>query len=167
MRKNYVTFFSPGTLFSEQSSVPIESWSIPTAVEMANGILERHGAKAYGFEFKTMLEAEPVDDGEGGLLKVEPKLIVKSGLYWLGGTLLRYDQIPDTSENNILLNNMRCNNYPYIVENNNSWRYRMYFSEDACIVDADGSIRVRGNDPELMEYRKQFAEAHDHAATAP
>lgn len=53
MKKHFVTFFSPGTFVSETSEKPIDSWDVDTAVEMSTQILERHGARPYGFRFST------------------------------------------------------------------------------------------------------------------
>jgi len=47
-RKHFVDFFSPGTFVSEQSRRPIDKWDASIAVEMANGIKERHNAKPCG-----------------------------------------------------------------------------------------------------------------------
>lgn len=49
---NVVTFYSPGTFVSETSDVPIDSWDIEKAKELARGIKERHNATPYGFRFR-------------------------------------------------------------------------------------------------------------------
>jgi hypothetical protein len=165
-RKHYVEFFSPGTFVSESSVRPLESWDIAAACEIANGIQERHNAKPYGFRFKTMLTANPVPDGEGGTLAVQPREVAKSGMHFLGGRLIRYEHVPDDKEHSILRSNMRSNNYPVVIENTNSWRFTGEFAEDAVIVDADGSILARGDDPELMEYRKRKAVDFDREREA-
>jgi len=156
MRKHYVEFFSPGTFFNESTLKPIDSWDIAKAVEMANETQERHGAKPYGFEFKTMLEQPDVSDGEGGLLPVMPKKVDESGLHWLGGELMLFHEISPSDDTRILRDNMRCNRWPFVVVNNNSYRYTMQFDEDACIVDADGKIVRRGTDADLVAYREKF-----------
>jgi hypothetical protein len=157
-KKHFVEFLSPGSFYSESSTREVPSWDIAIAVEMANGIQERHNAKPYGFRFNTKLVAEPIPDGMGGTMHVAPKEIAKSEIHFLGGRLIRYDDIPDNRENSILRSNMRCNRWPYVIENNNSWRHTMQFEEGMCIVDADGSVRTRGNDPELAAYRKKKLE---------
>lgn len=157
MRKHFVTFFSPGTFVPEQSSREIPSWDTVAAVEMANGILERYNAHPYGFQFITKLCADPVPDGEGAVLSVQPREVERSGTHFLGGELRRFEEIPKTKENSTLLANMRCNDMPIIIENSNSWRFTGAFHEQDCIVDADGSIVRRGTDADLVEYRADFA----------
>jgi hypothetical protein len=155
-RKHFVEFYSPGTFFPEQSTKPISSWDTAEAVKLARSVTERHNAKPHSFRFVTCLVAGPVPDGEGGTLSVEPKEVAKSGLHFLGGRLLRYEEVPDDKEHNILRSNMRCNRMPVVIENTNSWRYTGAFDEDACIVDQEtGKVIRRGNDPDLMEYRRQ------------
>ena len=59
---------------------------------MADDIVERYGAKPFGFRLSTRLETdEGVDDGRGGVLDVQPKKIAESGTYFLGGDVLTYD----------------------------------------------------------------------------
>jgi hypothetical protein len=157
MRKHFVEFFSPGTFVPEQTRKPIDAWNPVVAVELANGITERYGAKPYGFKFVTVLTADPVPDGEGGQLTVEPKEVARSGTHFLGGRLLTFDEIPDAEEFKTLRFNMGCNDMPIVIENSNSWKFTGAFHEKDCIVDADGSIKRRGDDPDLLDYRKEFA----------
>lgn len=154
-RKNFVQFLSPGTFFSETSSKPIDSWDIAAAVEMANAIKERHGARPYGFQFYTMICAGEVPDGEGGTLKVEPKKVRRSGTHWLGGTLKFFHEIPEDDEHSIMIGNMRCNHMPICIENTNSYRFTGEFKEGDCIVGPSGEITQRGDAPGLVEYRTQ------------
>ena len=53
MKKYFVKFLSPGTLYSESTTLEIDSHNVATAVEMSKNIVERHGAKPYGFQFIT------------------------------------------------------------------------------------------------------------------
>lgn len=77
--KYTVTFYSAGTLISETTTRKIGEWSISAAVRMAESIKERHGATPYGFVFETCITADPIPDGQGGTLNVEPKSIKRSG----------------------------------------------------------------------------------------
>jgi hypothetical protein len=87
------------------------------------------------------------------LLNVEPKEIAKSALHFLGGKLIRYEEVPADDEHSIMRSTMRSNNMPVVIENCNSWKFTGEFGPEDCIVDADGAIVRRGNDPDLAEYR--------------
>lgn len=119
MQKHYVIFYSPGSFVSESTSKEIDAWSVDLAVRMAKDIKERHGATPYGFSFKTR-------ESDGW----SPKTVKESGMYYLGGKLLRLIDIPDTKENSILRDNMRFNNYDYVIENTNSWKITLPFYKD-------------------------------------
>jgi len=153
-RKHYVEFFSPGSFVSESRCKPIDSWDVAAAEAMADTILERYNAKPYGFRFKTRIVAEPVPDGAGGTLEVLPKTVDQSGMHYLGGTLLRYDDLEGDPKMEIARSNMRCNRHPIIIRNNNSWMFHGEFEEGDCIVEG-GKVTTRGDDPELVEYRRR------------
>jgi len=53
VQKHFVTFYSPGTFVSEESSLPIDAWDVDKAKEMAHDVVERYGATPYGFRFTT------------------------------------------------------------------------------------------------------------------
>lgn len=159
--KNYVEFYSPGTFVSECSRRPIAAWDILAAIELANGITERHSAKPYAFRFVTMLEGEPVSDGRGGTLNVQPRELKKSALHWLGGEVRTYDEVcaanlPDES---ILRDNMRCNRMSAIVVNKNSWQFTGEFNTGDVIVGPDGAVVRRGDEPELLAIKERMMEA--------
>lgn len=157
MRKHQVTFYSPGTLFSESSSHDIESWDTAKAVEMAEKILERYNAKPYGFVFETLIVAKDIPDGEGGTLRVESKRVEKSGVHFLGGRLETYDEVVarNDEKESILRSNMRGNEQWIVCINTNSFRSTMPFDEEDCIVDAKGVVVERGNDPKYIAYRAE------------
>lgn len=159
MRKHFVEFFSPGTFLSESSQRAIESWDTKTAATMATEITERYNAKPYGFKFFTSIAAESIDDGEGGKLNVQPKEIARSGMYYLTGDLILFDDAPKGT----LRSNMRCNHWPICIENKNSWRFTGTFGANDFIVDKEGNTVRRGNDADLVEYRaKKIAEWNSH-----
>ncbi len=151
-RQCFVEFLSPGTFGSETTSRPIEQWDIKTAVRLAKEIVERHGAKPYGFVFKTLIVAEPVDDGEGGKLEVAPRAVETSGTHYLDGELIRFEAVPES----ILRSNMRCNRWPVVCETRNSWRHVGIFEEkDKNIESATGRILHDGGEERLKAYRAE------------
>jgi hypothetical protein len=157
MRKHKVTFYSPGTLFSESSTFDIESWDTAKAVEMSEKITERYNAKPYGFVFRTLIVADDVSDGEGGTLHVEPKEVESSGIHFLGGRLETYDDVIKRNDDkeSILRSNMRNNESWIIIINDNSFRSTLPFSEEDCIVNARGIVVQRGDDSKLVAYRAE------------
>lgn len=119
MQKHYVTFHSPGSFVSETTTKEIDTWSVDLAILMVKDIKERYGATPYGFRFKTK-------ESDGW----SPKTVKESGMYYLGGKLMKLIDIPDTKENSILRDNMRFNNYDYVIENTNSWKITLPFYKD-------------------------------------
>lgn len=134
IRKHFVEFLSPGTFVAESTTRPIDSWDVAEACRMAEDIVERHGARPYGFRFLTKLVADPVPDGEGGTLRVEPKEVATSGIHYLNGTILTLADIPDDSEHAILRSNMRGNGWDRIVETRNGYRWTQPFTDKDRIV---------------------------------
>jgi hypothetical protein len=159
MRKHYVTFMSPGTLFAEMTTVAIDSWDVAAASRMAAGIVERHGAKPYGFVFSTRVEHAPVPDDEGGMLQVEGREVEKSGVHFLGGVIETFDDIDQRNDDKerVLRSNMRLNGYPLVVVNRNSYMSTHPFEEDDCIV-AGGEVVHRGRDEPWASYRHRKLE---------
>ncbi len=153
MKKHSVIFHSPGTLFDETTAREVTERDPKQAALLAADIVERYGAKPYGFRFVTMLVADPVPDGEGGTLNVEPKEIERTGMHYLGGTVIRFDDIPDDKASAILRSNAQGNGWPLVVECRNSYRSVHPFVEGDTIVDALGNITDRGDDPRHIEYR--------------
>lgn len=159
-RRHFVTFCSPGTFVAEMSSRPIEAWDPVEAVNLSEKIIERHGAKPYGFRFETRIVAEPVDDGEGGKLEVQSKTVETSGLYHLGGKLETIDEVEHRNDpkEKIMRSNMTGNRIPIVVVNTHSYRSTQPFNEEDFVVDAEGQIVERGDDPLHVEYRKRAIE---------
>ena len=168
MRKHYVLFISPGTFISETSQKPIKAHSVTDAVKMAKGIEERHGAKPYGFQFITLLCSEPIDDGEGGTLKVEPKEVYRSGTYFITGDVVTLGEVISRNDarDSILVSNMRENDYPIIVENRNSFLSTVPFGEKDVIVDWQGNIVRRGDEAEFRQYRREKIDEHKRELAA-
>lgn len=115
MKRHFVTFFSPGTLFAEYTEKPIDSWDTAKAVKMARAIKERHGATPYGFQFTTR-ERKTKD--------LDSKVVKSSKMYYLGGKILTLAEIKARNDPNdrILISNMESNGYDRVIENRNSWK---------------------------------------------
>lgn len=128
MRQKFVIFFSPGTFFSEQTELPIFSHDVSKAIEMAHSIVERYGARPYGFVFTTR---ERKDD------ELDSKEVYRSGVYYLGGRILTLAEVEARNDpkDEILLSNMRCNGFDRIVENRNSWLSTQPFREGDVLLD--------------------------------
>lgn len=159
--KHYVTFYSPGTFVHEQTTREIGEWNPRKAVALAEKIVERHGAKPFGFRFETRSCAPDIDDGAGGVIPGAQKTMKTSGLHFLGGTLETIDDIERRGDprEDILVSNMRCNEYPIVCVNTNSWKSVQPFEQDSVIVGPDGAVLERGDDTKWVEYRAAAIEA--------
>jgi hypothetical protein len=114
IQKHFVTFVSPGTLFSETTTKEIASWNVEEATEMAKDIVERYNATPYCFCFTTRQ-----NDGE-----LDSKEVAKSVYYFLGGNILTLEEIKarNSSKDEILISNMEINKIDRVVENWTPWR---------------------------------------------
>jgi hypothetical protein len=128
MKKHFVIFFSPGTFVPEQTEREIDSWDTDKAVAMSREIVERHGAKPFGFKFITRGR---------GLLDLDSKTIKESGMYYLGGKVLTRAEIEARNDPKeaILRDNMRCNDIDRVIQNDNSWRYIGQFHDGDTLLD--------------------------------
>lgn len=114
MKQHFVTFLSPGTFFSEQTTKAIDSWDVDKAVEMSDGIVERYNSRPYGFHFTTR---------ERGPKDLDSKEAKRSGTYFLGGKVMTLADVeremPDAS---ILISNMKGNGYEKVVVSKTPWQ---------------------------------------------
>jgi hypothetical protein len=128
MQKHFVTFYSPGTFVHEVTTRAIDKWDVDKAVEMARGIVERYNARPYGFRFSTRARSA----GE-----LDSKVTRESAMYYLGGkveTLAEVEARNDPKEE-ILRANMRGNDWPRIIVNDNSWRWTQPLEDDDVVLD--------------------------------
>lgn len=128
MEKHFVEFLSPGTFVSEATEKPIDAWDTEKAVIMAAEIIERHGAKPYGFRFTTRARGD--DD-------LDSKVTKRSGMYYLGGEVFTRDQVEarNLPGEEILRSNMRSNDIERIVVNTNSWKYTAALGKDDVVLE--------------------------------
>lgn len=153
--KHFVVFSSPGTLYSENTSKPIKAWDTKLAIKMSEKIEERYGATPFGFHFETRRVSEPIDDGDGGTLTVKSKLLKESGYYYIKGRLRMVDEVREEDKDFILLSNMECNDWPIVVETTNRYKATHPFEKGDFVVDGEGNIIERGDDPKHVQYRKK------------
>lgn len=136
--ESYVSFYSPGTFFSECSRKKCKHGDIKTALKYMKDLKERHNSSPYGFCF---------ENGNGKS---------KSGMFYVTGIVDSYNDVPKTSKNEIMRSNMASNNWAYIVTNHNSWKHTAPFEKDDCVIDWEGVVIIKGNNPDFMKYRTSF-----------
>lgn len=129
MEKHFVTFCSPGTFVSEQTTKEIESWNITQAQEMAKAIKERHAATPYGFYFTTRSRNED---------ELDSKETARSGMYYLGGEVLTLEDVKarNDPDDRILISNMECNKWDRIIVNTNSWKFTAPLNKDDAVLSS-------------------------------
>ncbi len=110
-RERRVTYYLPGTFFAEDTTRRIGDG--PDIVQRAAAGAP---AGAFCFVLSTVLAADPVPDGEGGTLRVQPKTVETTGRYYLGGDILDRDGVAALDgDHRILLSNMDGNGWPRVV----------------------------------------------------
>lgn len=135
MQKHFVEFLSPGTFFSETSRKEIAGWDVEAATAMAVEIVERHGARPYGFRFVT--RSRGPDD-------LDARDTDRSPVYYLGGTIRTADEVLSGTDpkEEILRSNVRSNNVKRIIVNDNSWRFTAILNDDDVVLDFTMPSRV-------------------------
>lgn len=129
MKQHFVTFYSPGTFFAEDTTKEIDSWDVEKAREMAASIIERYNARPYGFRFTTRSRG-PKD--------LDSKVTATSYMYYIGGrvrTLAEVRAAADPDER-ILLSNMESNGYARIWQTTEGWRWTQPLSDDDIVLEA-------------------------------
>lgn len=137
--------------------MPLETGRIKEAVQAAKKVTSRHGYTPYAFALQTRIICDPIPDGEGGVLNVEPKLVDAGiGRHYLGGQIKNYEEVvalSDKGERCIAAINMRNNLIPFVL-----YKYgqaHQFGEDDVVVCDDTGDIILRGYDPELVKYRAQ------------
>jgi len=116
VKKNYVTFYSPGTMVAETTKREVSSWNVDKALKMMEDIKERHGATPYGFCFTTM---------KRGLRDFEPKETARSGMYYVNCKVQTLEEMEKTHNpaESTLLQNMKTNGWDKIVTTTSGWTW--------------------------------------------
>jgi hypothetical protein len=127
MVKHFVTFVSPGTFFTEESTKDIPDWDINLAIEMSRNIKERYGATPFAFYFTT--RERKWDD-------FDSKQTAKSHMYFLGGKIKTLEEVKaeNNPDNRILISNMECNHWDKILVNDNSYHVTQPLQEGDIIL---------------------------------
>lgn len=147
----FCTFISPGTMFAETSRYEVEKADIKAALAILKeqDIKERHGAKPHSFRFEDGNGKPLAQDGDG------------YHIHFITGRVFTRDEIDEVfpakddnraTDNRILHSNMESE--PVAIYNTNSFGFTGLFGERDCVVDLNGNITRRGNDPDLVKCRK-------------
>lgn len=128
MIKHFVTFYSPGTFFHEETTKEIESWDVQLAKKMAHTITERYHATPFAFQFSTQ---------KGGGENWNPKIVKESPKYYLGGKIETLSEVKAraTEKDRILISNMECNGWKRIITNTNSYRITQPFQDKDILLE--------------------------------
>lgn len=127
MKKYFVRFFSPGTLFAEQSEQEIDAWDVEKAQRIAEGITERHSAIPYGFQFVTRMRGP--DDLDSHIAERSPMYFINCKVETLAEIEARND--PDEA---ILLSNMRINGYDRVAVTTKGWKWTQAIGPDDVVL---------------------------------
>lgn len=128
MQQHYVLFYSPGTFFTEQNSVAIDSWDVKKAIELSKDIFQRYGARPFGFQFITKSRSES---------ELDSKETARSNMYYLGGRIETFEDVVkrNNPKEEILRKNMKYNNIKRIIVNDNSYRFTGEFKDDDVLLE--------------------------------
>lgn len=138
--KFHVVLYTPGRAFV------VDEWNVDEA-------LRRVSEEVGSFQFRTYLTADPIPDGEGGLLEVEKKEVDRSGTYFVRGSLLTYDEVSDSHEDFKRMMRLKENWVVVIASLIHPFRENDFIIEP---VDGKAVITARGDDPKLVAYRKKM-----------
>ena len=129
MERHFVTFYSPGTFLAETTTKPIESWDVALALQMMKTIEERYGARPYGFRFAT--RGRGPDD-------LDSREIDTSPMHYVDVEVLTREQVEARGDprDEILLSNMRINNYDRVVTTTRGWRWTQPIRLDDIILSS-------------------------------
>jgi hypothetical protein len=117
MKQHFVTFVSPGTFFTEQTTKEINSWDTKKAIKMAKSVLERYNATPFGFYFSTRARKNN---------ELDSKVVNKSCMYYIGsiGKIETLEEIESRHdpEDSILISNMKGNNWDRVFTTTKGWK---------------------------------------------
>lgn len=148
-----VTYYSPGTFFSEVSSYKFDEFSLKQFVQKSKQITERYNAKPYGFSVEKYEVIVDLPDG----FECKPKLLEKAGgTYYINGKAV-FSKDLDKQKEDIFISNLERNSQGVGIVSTNSYRFNSFFYEWDFVINDLGEITQKGNDKDIMEYRKLFS----------
>lgn len=126
-QQHFVTFYSPGTFFAEDRTLPIDAWNVDDAVAMSANIIERYGAKPYGFRFTTRGRSED---------ELDSKVIATSPMHYIGGKVETLAEVVarDDPKESVLRANMECNGYERIWRTTEGWSWTQPLKADDVVL---------------------------------
>ena len=130
MQRHFVTFYSPGTFVAESDTLPIDDWDVDAAVKLSKDIVQRYGARPYGFYFSTRART---DD------ELDSKVVAKSCMYYLGGkveTLAEIEARADPDERTLLLN-MKGNKFEKVIRTTEGWQWTQPLRDGDVVLEID------------------------------
>ena len=130
LSKHYVTFYSPGTFVAETTSTEIDEWNTDLALEMMDDIVERYGARPYGFRFSTRGRS---DD------ELDARQIAASGMYYVNCNIETIDEVCDRADphEEILLSNMEINDWNIIVSPKEGYKWTQPLLDGDCVLNKE------------------------------
>jgi hypothetical protein len=128
LQKHFVTFYSPGTFFDEETTKEISEWDINAARELAKNITERYDARPFGFQFSTRSRGDEDFDSHE---------INRSPMYYLNATILTRDEIiaKNDPKDEMLLTNMEYNKWNRIITGTAGFRWAKPLRDSDIILD--------------------------------
>ena len=127
IKKNFVTFYSPGSFVSETEDREIETWDVEQACDMARTIKARYNAIPYAFQFYTKGRSDA---------ELDSSVIDRSGLYYINCNKLSKEQIADEyGTSSILYRNMENNRWEYIARTIIGWKGHYPIENDDVVLD--------------------------------
>ena len=151
-----VTFYSPGSLFSESNFKEYPILNFVQICKDAKKIKQRYNSAPYGFVWSKLELPVKIPKIEGYEVKIDPKVLEKStGTIFITGEIIYSENLTE-KENSILKSNLESNNDGVGVINTNSYKFYSGFEKGDFIIDWGGNIIRSGNDKDLTVYRNKF-----------
>ncbi len=170
-RRNFVRFYWPprgGVGFAEDATVEFGHWDVQDAVKVSRVVKNPHGDPGgpSWFSFSSVISHDPIPDGEGGTLEVRSATVGESGRFYLGGSILTYEEVTqihltDQRTWSPILDNMR-NSGQWIICVAADSLVSVFGHSDVVVDPLSGEVVERGDDPARVAYRAKMLERYAH-----